>query len=114
VERGRRGLVLSVLLTTGFAGSRVEVTASTASLPGQTPAGAPGGARRSGRLVLARLVTAHVAAGPLRLTLPLGAGATRVLSSRGRLALSVKVTVSPPSGASRTVTRTLTFTGARS
>ena len=113
VARGRGGLVLLVSLTTGFAGSRVEVIASTASLQGHTPAGAPGGARGNGRLVLARLVTAHVAAGPMRLKLPLGASTTRVLSSRGRLALSVRVTVSPPSGATRTVTRTLTLIGER-
>jgi hypothetical protein len=113
VARGRDGLVLSVSLTTGFAGSRIVVIASTASLQGHTPAGAPGRARGSGRLVLVRSITAHVAAGPMRLTLPLSARAIRLLSSRGRLALSVKVTVSPPSGASRTATRALTLFGER-
>jgi hypothetical protein len=107
VVRSKGGLVLSVSLTAGFANSRVEVIASTASLQGRTPAGAQGGARGSERIVLAQLIRAHVAAGPLKLTLHLGAGAARMLSSRGRLELSVKVTVSPPSGASQAVTHTL-------
>jgi plastocyanin len=69
-------------------------------------------ARLGGRHVqVGRVLRAYVSAGSQSWSITLSARARRVLHARGRLALSAKVSLTPPGGAAVTLTGTLTLHG---
>jgi plastocyanin len=91
----------SVLLSTAGAGARLEVDllARRASL---TP-----GAHGSARVQVGRLTRSSLRSGTTSFAVALDRRARRALHRRGRLALSVRVKLSPAAGASVSLTRTL-------
>ncbi len=101
----QHGDSLLVWLTVDLAGSRVEVGVTV-------PAAQTSSAKKMGKLmpvVLARLVRANVPAGPLKLVVPLDARGRRALKHHRHLMLTVKISVTPPTGSSRAVTHTVTL-----
>jgi hypothetical protein len=102
VQRGRS---LLVGLTVGLAGSKVEVDVTA-------PAAQASSTKKGDKpkpVVLARLVRASVAAGRLKLTVPLDAKGKRALKHRHHLTLTVKITVTPPTGQPQKATHTVTL-----
>jgi hypothetical protein len=96
---------LVVGLTVEFAGSRVEVDVAG-------PAVQASNATKKGKpkpVVLARIVLANVAAGRLKLTVPLDAKGRRALKRHKHLTLTVRITVTPPAGQSQTATHMVTL-----
>jgi plastocyanin len=69
-------------------------------------------ARLGGRRAqVGRLRRSRVSAGPQSWTIPLSARARHALHAKGRLALTAKVLLTPPTGAAVSLTRTLTLHG---
>jgi alpha-tubulin suppressor-like RCC1 family protein len=101
----QRGEALAAQLMIASAGSRVavEVTAPTAHAFSPRKRGKPK------PLLLARLIRTNVAAGRLKLTVPLDANGRRALERHKHLALSVKITVTAPTGTVQTATRAVTL-----
>jgi len=96
----RHGAALHVSLTVpaAEAGGRLQL-----ELQSQRSALAAGSVR------LAEITRRNLAAGPLRVTVPAGPRALRTLRRRGRLPLTIKVRLSPASGAGAVVSRRLTL-----
>jgi hypothetical protein len=67
------------------------------------------GRRGSGLVAVARLARANVRAGRTRFTVRLNAAARRALMRRGRLAVTVRVVVTPAEGSPFSTTRRLTL-----
>jgi alpha-tubulin suppressor-like RCC1 family protein len=101
----QHGDSLVAQLTIGLPGSNVEVEVTT-------PAGQASSARRKGKpkpVVLARLVRKGVAAGRLKLTVPLNAKGRQELGRHKRLKATVTVVVTPPTGKPQTATHAVTL-----
>jgi plastocyanin len=80
----------SVAVAQGGSRLEVELLAPSASLARVA---------RSRTVVVGRLVKPRVSAGRVSFQIGLTAGARRILARRGRLALTVRITLTPPSGA---------------
>ena len=101
----QHGDSLVAQLTIGLSGSRVEVDVTA-------PAAQASSARKKGKpkpVVLARLVRKGVAAGRLKLTVPLNAKGRRELGRHKRLTVTVTIVVTPPTGKPQTATHTVTL-----
>jgi hypothetical protein len=101
----QHGDSLVAQLTIGLSGSRVEVDVTA-------PAAQAFSARKKGKpkpVVLARLVRKGVAAGRLKLTVPLNASGRRELGRHKRLTVTVTIVVTPPTGKPQTATHTVTL-----
>jgi plastocyanin len=88
----------AIAISQAGAGGRLEVDllASSASLAS---------AGRVAQVRVGKLVRAHLAAGKTTFAVPLTARGRRALHRHGRLRLSVKVVVTPPSGSATTIIR---------
>jgi len=99
LPKDQRGPVVrgSTVVSAAAAGGRltVELEARRASL----------GQRRAGRARVGRLTRSLASSGQVRFAVALNASAQRALRRRGRLPLTLKAGVAPPSGTAMTITR---------
>ena len=101
----QHGDSLVAQLTIGLSGSRVEVDVTA-------PAAQASSARKKQKakpVVLARLVRKGVAAGRLKLTVPLNANGRHELKRNKHLTATVTIVVTPPTGKPQTATHTVTL-----
>ena len=105
----QHGDSLVAQLTVGLSGSSVEVEvtapAGQAFSAGKQPKPKP----KPKPVVVARAVRKGVAAGRLKLTVPLNAGGRRELKRRKHLRVTVTIVVTPPTGKPQTATSTVTL-----
>ncbi|HET9592446.1 MAG TPA: plastocyanin/azurin family copper-binding protein [Solirubrobacterales bacterium] len=93
----------SIVVSSAAAGGSlsVELEAKRASL----------GKKRAGSIQVGKLTRALASPGLVRFAVPLKAFAQRVLRQRGRLPLTVKTAIAPPSGIATTLTRRIELHG---